>query len=908
MAIKDFKAAVSLVNNNKPYPAATLVSQSPDTAALISKLISTTQRSDYDGNQNRTLERTSRTSFDKVSKEIISKSQDAESVMEMFPEMELAKQILVSSVISPKDMSNGDIIYTAPQSILTSEINATLINKIREYFETVYKIKPLLPKILKETLFGDGSYPIAVIPENSLDDMINNTATVSNESLSVYQELDGTPKHSKILGDPRITKESKQRYGISLEAFQASTPVSYDASLTESSDGKFKTLGKHNLKIVDNFNILKIPRLARALEKRSIKAMIASNSKVSLESGNLTRLSDSQMTALVYKNKTKQTKNVIKIKTSAQSSRKTIGRPLIMKLPSEAVIPVHVPGNEQEHIGYFVLLDGEGNPVNKNTRTSGFSDLQSTLKANSDLSNSLMARAKQSLGTQPDTLTIDQATKIYTDIIETDLSERLRTGIYGKFASVSRNEEVYRIMMARALANQATQLLYVPAELLTYFAYRYDNNGVGKSLLDSMRLLNSLRAIMMFSRVMASVKNSIGRTNVKLKLDEKDPDPQKTIETSIHEISKTNQQYFPLGLNSPADLVDWIGKSGFQYNFEGHPGIPDVNFEFSESSTSYVKPDEDLDNELKKRSIQATGLPPEAVDNGFSAEFATTVVSNNLLLAKNVSQIQEAFTPQITQHGRQIITNDGNIMGTIREIISENYDKIKDFIGEDEDLKDVEQETVVNFLAESFANGFELSLPMPNSIRLENQMKSFDIYAEGLDKALDAWVNTSILNADMVGDLSNEIDNIKAIIKAYYLRKYMADNNLFTELADLTSNDENGNPSFDFAGITSDHISALVRSGVKLMDKTNAMKIAANKDLTRITGGEGVDATSTGDDAGSDDTQDTSTDDESLDDAPPSDSGDDSTTDTPEDGGDEGGTDDSDPTDTTDDLPPIEKQ
>jgi len=43
--------------------------------------------------------------------------------------------------------------------------------------------------------------------------------------------------------------------------------------------------------------------------------------------------------------------------------RKSIGKPMLMKLPTESTIPVFIPGDPSNHIGYFVMLDGNGKPL-----------------------------------------------------------------------------------------------------------------------------------------------------------------------------------------------------------------------------------------------------------------------------------------------------------------------------------------------------------------------------------------------------------------------------------------------------------------------------------------------------------------------------------------------------------------
>jgi len=862
MAQKDFKAAMTAINNGKNYPAVSLVKTNPEVAAMISKLVDARQRPLHDNRGNRTLDQTNRGNFEKISQEITEKSQDSESIMQLFPEMELAAQILVSSIISPKDMSGGEVIVTAPQGALTPEVIAMLINKLREHFDHNYKLKPLIPKILRDILFESGSYPIAVIPESSIDDLINGTSNISKEGLASYVAEDGVPKNYNILGNPDSNKKTaRQQRPFALEAFsEYKVEATYCPKLTGVSNDKRETIPDSMVRIVDNPYVLRFPELIKKVNSSKIKNLFSKKTGSVTRLGNEafnTKLNDAQMQALVYKSRARTTTNVVKIKTADQASRQTIGAPLVMRLPSESVIPVHVPGNEEQHIGYFVLIDAEGNPINKNSSVNQFGDLQIKLNGiagggngGNSMSSYLQSKANASMGVGgggTNMMNVETATKIYTDIVESDLLERLRNGVYGNNVCVARNSEVYRIMLGRALSNQLTQLLYLPGELVTYFAYKYDSNGVGKSLLDDMRILNSLRAMMMFSRVMASIKNSIGRTGVELNLDPEDPDPNKTIEIAMHEIAKTRQQFFPLGVNQASDLVDWVQRGGYEYSFKGHPKIPEMSLEFSEKSSANAKPDTELDDDLKKRSIMGVGLSPETVDNAFSSEFATTVVSNNLLLSKRVSQIQDHFTPLLTDHARKYVTNHGFLMTEIKDILDQNYDKFQSGIEHDENLKTADKEGVIEYLSIWFANAFEISLPQPDSITLEAQMKSFDIYQEGLEKAIDAYINDELMTSDMAGNISSNVSSIKAIVKAYFLRKWMADNNVFTELADITSAGENDKPMLDFFNLQNDHIKGLIRSSTRLFKSVKDMGKAADKDIDVITGGQGLDESTSSD-------------------------------------------------------------
>jgi DNA-binding NarL/FixJ family response regulator len=93
--------------------------------------------------------------------------------------------------------------------------------------------------------------------------------------------------------------------------------------------------------------------------------------------------------------------------------------------------------------------------------------------------------------------------------------------------------------------------LFLPVETVTYFATRYNEQGIGVSLLDEMKIVNSQRAVLMFANTMGGIKNSISRTQVDIKFDENDPDPQNTLELQMDALMRANTNMFPLGVHLP---------------------------------------------------------------------------------------------------------------------------------------------------------------------------------------------------------------------------------------------------------------------------------------------------------------------------------------------------------------------
>lgn len=850
---------VEITEGGKAYPVTSLVKSHPEMAATVSKLVSSSiSNASFGARGERSITQPARNMFMATSQEIIHSSRDAEAMLQLFPELELSAQILVSSVISPKDMTSTDISVSLDSNFFTPDITNKLVDLVKDYLNKDYKIKPKLSEILRDMLFEHGSHPIVVIPESSLDEFINGTRPIGMEGLSEYYDTSKKSfKSLGILGDP--TSDAKTRVGMENFAPYAQ-PVDYDAALVFNVNKRDK-----HISVTDNIFALRFPEIQAKQRRNTVRNLYKAKSTLGVESH--VPLTDAKMYGLVYKNQNTGYTPFNRLKTSSQTQRNNVGAPLIMHLPSEAVIPVHVPGDEKKHIGYFLMIDGEGNPLSRSSLMSLQGGLGDRLnQANTDMSSYMLQRTNRNInGTDCSNLTMTQASQVYGDIIEADLLERLRKGVYGDNVSIARNEEVYRIMLSRTLANKHTQLLYVPVELMTYFAYKYDANGVGKSILDDLKMINSLRAMLTFAKTMAALKNSVGRTEVRLKLDENDPDPRQSVETAIHEItSMRGQQMFPLGISSPADLATWVQKAGYEFTFEGHPDIPDMNIEFNEKNSNYVKPDDELYTELKKSSIMGTGISPETVDAGFGPDFATSVLTNNILLVKRVLQIQSVFIPQLTDHCRTVLRNHGGLLNDIRSAIKENLARIVDRTKNNPEIQELDESdsSILEFLVYEFIDNLEITLPSPDITTLENQMLAFSNYSEALDKALDAYVGEGIINSEMSGELGNNAAMYKAIIKAYYQRKWLADNNTLSELGELVSKGEDGNPVVNFMEAQKDHINAITASLANLAVKTKPVAQAADKELSRVTDGEGSDsvAIDTSTDAGSTDTEEPSAD------------------------------------------------
>ena len=199
-------------------------------------------------------------------------------------------------------------------------------------------------------------------------------------------------------------------------------------------------------------------------------------------------------------------------------------------------------------------------------------------------------------------------------------------------------------MFARALAKKHTQLIFVPKTLLTYFAFDYDDYGMGISLLEKSKMIASLRSVLMYANVMAAVKNSITQREVEIQLDPTDPNPDKTIEEYLHAVAKATRSESPFGEFDPLNIVTNLTNSGVSVSVSGHPGFPETKAVVNHTNTSMGKVDTELDEMLKKWHIMSMWLTPETVDAATGPDFATSVHANNILLAKRNQVAQDIYT------------------------------------------------------------------------------------------------------------------------------------------------------------------------------------------------------------------------------------------------------------------------
>jgi len=805
-------------NKNKKLIANKIVETSPKILPLVSKLTQNKQLSSTIENEDFKL---NRGLLEDLYRRIRTTQQNNTQIIELFPDIELSIQILVSSILSPKKMTDIQLNYRFNKNIsINPTISGKVIDIIKIHIDDNYELEDKLPDIVREALFNSGAYAQVIIPESSVDEIINTDLIPSYSTEDFKNRVDYVIDY--LVKPINLIKE------------KAKLTTNLPSSPSNSKEVKqiVEHIASENyVNITDNVNILNFSNIKEKITSLLIRNSFKNNISISQESLDKVNYID------IFRQRSSTAKKDIEfIKKKNETVRRSIGKPMIIRVPTESIIPVFIPGNESEHIGYFVLLDETGKPLNTELRVENVNQLSTTITSTNNTNLTPIQKAYNNLvHNSVKDFNINELFDLYKDVLEKQIYTSIKSSLYGKTGDISSKNDIYFLMFTRALSDQKTNLLFIPKDLVVYFAFQYNKAGIGKTLLENLSVLSSIRAILLFSKVMAQAKQSIDVTKVNISLDPNDPDPEKTIEQIQDSVLKLRQNFFPLGMNNPVDLLNWIQRAGLQFSYENNPLLPNVKIDFENANLTHTLPNSDLEENLRKQSIIALGLSPETIDNGFTPEFATTVVNNNILLSKRISLYQKSLSKHLSKFVDLIVYNDEELRDELRTFISESLDTIEGSLTEEEkQLLNKDKKEFTEYYINQLSSSIEITLPKPENTNISNLSAEFDIYKENLIKVIDSIISTDIFSDDISGELSKYIETIKNVYLHYLLRKWCAANDFYTEALEITqSNKEDIDELLN--NIVS-HLTSTSSNSTSLITMLQKFKLAIDADLkTNVT-------------------------------------------------------------------------
>lgn len=736
---------------------------------------------------------------------------DIINIKKNLPELETIRDILVSSILSPQDMINESLTYTL-EGDFPHKLGSRLLGIIEQHFTDHYDLQGKLFEMLNNALFDRGSHVLAVIPESAIDDVINRYSGASLESVreKLKDELDNNGKFigKNVFG--RGLKEQTNKDTVkSKTSFEHFFKKDYQRDMRSAERSIIPGL----LEVVDNINVLKSPKIMRALSEASVAKQYQTYSQEALiwHDG----FSEQEENALpahkFYREiESPQLKGaydgVTIINDRDGTSRKSLGHPMVLDLPHESVIPVFTPGNPQDHIGYIIMIDESGNPVtyagekenlenmNRNTTMSQSAAADSNnIPSNYGVVTQTLDELNQLAGGGPgckwESATVKQLTEFYAELVERDLVARLNDGVYGKNISIPRPLEVYQIMLARALAGNMTQLVYIPESLVSYVAFHFNDFGVGESLITKAKTVAAHRIAMTYANTRAMIRNAVGTKVVDITLDEDIIDSEEVVAKLVNRTMEANSFSRLFSSFDPRHIESSMSMFGYEVNVTGGDAIDktETHMEYKPGDAPLI--DNDYIDTIKKEFV-GVFIPPSILDGVSENEFAIEFVTKNALYAKRNIIIGKRFNDILTSFVGKYTLHDGDLISELSKEIREAYRELPDEV-----IAECKEEKNTIPAIKAFLESLRVSIPLPDSTANETSSQALDNYVQRVEKALEFAIDQDWIDmqfTDLEDDRKKDaIAMFRDRIKSYFVIQWMHKNNFFPEWNDLVQyNDE----------------------------------------------------------------------------------------------------------------------
>lgn len=649
-------------------------------------------------------------------------------ILQLAPEIQQAIAIIWSAIMAPNDLKASKVEVFTKCKRISADQDAKIRRKLTDFFDGHLNLSTAIPEWGAEAMHKSGAKPFLLLPVNTLQKKFQEDVNPLNGSTESYRgEFERLSKLSIFgFGDDDLDK--------SYDTIVAATESYSAASLNPVAE---------NLKLTKN-NSLR-GAVATAKYKDFVKSVISTESLSMVDNPDATALSIAK-TRVTRKSMTKKMaayyseKPTDSIVVNANDS--VIDHPILLELTKEAVIPIFAPGNPNDPIGYIVILDDYGHPTN----VTEFADkgLNTRFSAGNNTNNFNQLFQAFGYGNNPNLqngngMTVrdhDVMADIYKNIVEAHIKDRLANGGLAN-VDIGTNETVFRFLFSRYLQKRRTKMLFVPNELLTYFTFKRDANGIGVSKLEEIKHILSLRTTLLTCRLLTAVDASIARKNIAINIP---PEFEGDILEHIYNVlnATIQKETFQFGYD-PDAIAAQVAEKKFSVSITGVPEFDySINSQVVEKAKAEI--DEQLFDSLTKLFILGLDIPPSAINALSEDEYSRSVATMNLFFSRKVVAWQQVVCECIGKLVRDFVTFSGPLRQDLRDILKtgaddgKTVDKIKVNDGTTTssrtDITVVDDDDLIREVIE----GLTISLPSPNVAPDNAHLDTVEKMLDNIDK------------------------------------------------------------------------------------------------------------------------------------------------------------------------------
>ncbi len=595
-----------------------------------------------------------RTTTDKIS-EIVTKN---ETYMDMLPEADKAADIIVTSTMSPIDMYGNKLTVVVDTKLVPDELTRNALQTMLiEYVNTTLGIGEKLRIWIRLAMFKLGAVSALVVPRGVLTIMVDsqvdadgNTVAATKDGVTTGLEdfsdntataLDITPNLSGIdVSFEALSELQGDEYHIDkIKATKQSGVAGIVQDLTKSLEG---CLGI-------SLDISKIRTASEAL--RASKKKILEKTEVA-GLGTLVK-------------QVGQTKTLVI--PNADPSEKLEGEPIITRLPTSSVFPVIIPGSPEEKLGYFIVIDKYGNPLNADIADTPCSTA-STSSFVEVYSNQVSAGTINVRGEAQ----AESASRIFDVVLQNILSSSAGEFDMSNF-SVSNYSAMSRLVFSRVLKKEKINLIFVPAESLMYLAYDFRDDGTGKTVTESVSTLAALRTTTLVAKVVSILTNATDITKIGYSMPNAS---MSNVEQMNSALTKTFVNQYGISPSPNAmDVMNNIYSTSVRVAPTELEELKNFTIDKETSQRRMSRMDTELEEMLTKMLVQKFGVPMAAIDEMHERDFSRSVATTNIMFSNKIRDIQSVTCNEVNKLVRVALRSSKSTVDAIIDILHKSPTK-----------------------------------------------------------------------------------------------------------------------------------------------------------------------------------------------------------------------------------------
>ena len=652
---------------------------------------------------------------------------------QLFTEEEDVASQYLPMLLSPNENLEFLMNWDLNPDVIVELKKNELLNTLSKYMNINHDIRGKVGDILKKSKFTEGAYIELIIPEKTLDNLLNNkyvTKEQQNSSYSIFHNFNvESDKTKKFIG---MANENK----------------------------KVNRLDNLKLNLSDDLSKLLEPLFSKYTNDVFIDSMLTQeNSKKIVNpfrdvipiSGN----------------------HIYKPMILTTDITKTKGKPLVMEISPASCIPIYNGNAVDNHLGYILLLDRFGNFINHKdvNRDTGYGG-EHMLSSYNNLTNENITDVNK-------VPKIEHIEQLYEKTVIKEIKAKFKNSIYNNVSNitVASVNDVFRIMFRRYMSNQNIQMLYIPKQMVSYVAFKYRDNGTGESLREKAKYLNEIRSLLTLADIGTSIKNQIVETNYNIQLDDS-VDVVEAMANLNNNIIDSRKKGYAFGVNSEDDAKNILARQGVTTNYK-HKVLPNTEINKEIRTNNIPRIDKETLEGFSSRVIRKYGLSEKLLKDGYDGQFAISIIANDKLLATKLSEERSKFMEMITYNYRLRMKYDNNVRDIIKNLIT--VKDLTDLTKESIDITNTE--AIVNYVIDNI----HLSMPDLSSKTTDEMLaERFDKYEDNLEKVLNYMLSDEALSSILVGeDFQDQVEDLSSVLKASLMRTWIKNNNFLPEVSKL---------------------------------------------------------------------------------------------------------------------------